>query len=74
MIKRTLEISSEPLHLTVKNDQLLLLAKDDECTQRAAVPCEDIGLLLVEHAGTTYSHAALTALLRHGAVLVVCAT
>ena len=62
MIKRTIEISSEPVHLTVKNQQLLILAKDDARTQRASIPCEDIGLVLVEHPGTTYSHAALMSL------------
>jgi len=72
MIKRTIEISQEPAHLTVRNEQLLLLAKDDERTLRASIPCEDIGVLLVEHTGTTYSHAALERLLHHGAAVVIC--
>ena len=72
MIKRTIEISQEPVHLTVKHDQLLLLAKDDDRTQRAGIPCEDIGVVLVEHPGTTYSHAALDRLLHHGATVVIC--
>ena len=72
MIKRTIEISSEAAHLTVKNEQLLILAKDDERTQRASIPCEDIGLVLSEHPGTTYAHAALDRLCKYGAGLVIC--
>ena len=74
MIKRTIEISQQPAHLTVRNDQLLLLPKDDDGQElpRASIPCEDIGVVLVEHCGTTFSHAALTRLLHHGAALVIC--
>ncbi len=80
MIKRTLEISQQPVHLTVRDEQLLLLRKNDAPRRLpaepegllAAIPCEDIGLVLVEEQGTTYSHAALTKLLEHDAALVVC--
>jgi len=74
MIKRTIEISQQPAHLTVRNEQLLLLAKDGDGREppRASIPCEDIGVVLVEHCGTTYSHAALERLLHHGAALVIC--
>lgn len=72
MIKRTIEISQQPVHLTVENEQLLLLRRDDERSLLSSVPCEDLGMLLVEEQGVTYSHAALTTLLRHGAALVVC--
>lgn len=72
MIKRTVEISQQPCHLAVRNDQLLLLDKEDYQTTRATIPCEDLGLLLVEHAGTTYSHPALLRLLHYGAAVVLC--
>lgn len=72
MIKRTIEISQEPAHLTVRDDQLLILSKDDSRSQLASIPCEDIGVLLSEHRGTTYGHAALERLLFHGAVVVIC--
>jgi CRISP-associated protein Cas1 len=72
MIKRTVEISQQPCHLAIKNDQLLLLDKEDCQTARASIPCEDLGLVLVEHAGTTYSHPALLRLLHHGAAVVLC--
>lgn len=80
MIKRTVEISRQPAHLTVRDGQLLILRKNDQPRPlpanppdlAATIPCEDVGVLLVEHAGTTYSHAALTALLEHGAAVVFC--
>lgn len=80
MIKRTLEISQQPLHLTARDDQLLLLRKDN-APQRlpvspenlaASIPCEDVGVLIVEHAGATFSHAALERLAHHGAAVVLC--
>jgi len=72
MIKRTIEISKQPVHVTVKNRQLLIIAKDDDRTELGTAPCEDIGVLLVDHPATTYTHAALTSLLEHDAAVVVC--
>lgn len=72
MIKRTVEISQQPVHLTVKHEQLVLIAKDERRTQLASIPCEDIGVLLVEHPGTTYTHAALTTLLTYDVAVIVC--
>ncbi len=80
MIKRTIEISQNPAHLTVRDGQLLILRKEHPPSRlpanppnlAASVPCEDIGVLLVEHSGCTFSHAALTALLEHDAAVVIC--
>lgn len=83
MIKRTVEISQQPVHLTVKNEQLLLLKKHaatpartddapDDQRLLATIPCEDIGIVLVEEPGTTYTHAALTTLLKYDAAVVIC--
>ena len=69
MIKRTIEISSEPAHLTVKHRQLLVKREGETVGQ---APCEDIGVVIVDHRGTTYSHAALTELVRSDAALVIC--
>ncbi|RIK84572.1 MAG: type II CRISPR-associated endonuclease Cas1 [Planctomycetota bacterium] len=69
MIKRTIEISREPAHLTVQLEQLLL--KRDGQTV-ASIPCEDVGVVLVDHPGTTYSHAALAQLASVDAAVVVC--
>lgn len=69
MIKRTIEISREPAHLTVRLDQLVL-QRDGHVV--SSIPCEDIGMVLVDHAGATYSHAALARLAAADAVLVIC--
>ena len=80
MIKRTIEISQQPVHLTVRNEQLLVLAKKgvpralpaEPEGLLASIPCEDIGVVLIEEQGTTYSHAALTTLLKYDAAVVIC--
>ncbi len=36
------------------------------------IPCEDVGMLLIDNRATTYSHAALTRLAGHGAAVVLC--
>lgn len=72
MIKRTLEISREPAHLTVKLDQLLIQRHEADPRTAASVPCEDIGLVMVDHPQTTYSHSALTRLMEFGAAVVLC--
>ncbi len=69
MIKRTVEISREAAHLTVRQKQLLVLR--DEQTA-GSIPCEDIGVVLVDHPGVTYSHAMLASLADSGATLIVC--
>ena len=69
MIKRTLEISREPAHLAVRNEQLLL-KRDGQVV--GSVPCEDIGLVMVDHPQTTYTHSALTRLAESDAAVVIC--
>lgn len=80
MIKRTVEISREPMHLTVRDRQLLLLRKEEPPRSLPAyppnlagsIPTEDIGMVLVDEQQTTYSHAALADLMDRGAVVVIC--
>ncbi|MBK8270487.1 MAG: CRISPR-associated endonuclease Cas1 [Planctomycetes bacterium] len=73
MIKRTIEISQRAVHLTVKDEQLLIQSREeDDRGILERVPCEDIGVLLVEQPGTTYTHAALTTLLKYDAAVVFC--
>jgi len=69
LIKHTLEISREPAHLAVRNRQLLIKRDGQVC---ASIPCEDIGVALVDHPQTTYTHAALTALAESDAAVVIC--
>jgi CRISPR-associated protein Cas1 len=69
LIKRTLEISREPAHLSVRNEQLVLKRDGQTIDQ---VPCEDIGVVLVDHPQTTYTHAALAKLAEFDAAVVIC--
>jgi CRISPR-associated protein Cas1 len=69
VIKRTIEVSSEPAHLTAKLEQLLV---EREGHAVGSIPCEDIGMVVVDQPQTTYSQAALVGLARYDAVLVVC--
>ncbi|MCI0366261.1 MAG: CRISPR-associated endonuclease Cas1 [Phycisphaerales bacterium] len=69
MIKRTLEISREPAHLSVRDEQLVLKRDGQTIGQ---VPCEDIGVVLVDHPQTTYTHGALAKLAESDAAVVIC--
>lgn len=72
MIKRTLEISTHPSHLRMRYDQLEILQKVEGEERKFSVPCEDIGLLMVDQHETTYTHAALAQLMEAGAAVVLC--
>ena len=69
VIKRTIEISREPAHLSVRNAQLVL-QRDGEVVGQA--PCEDLGVVVVDHPQSTYSHHALVTLAEAGAAVVLC--
>jgi CRISPR-associated protein Cas1 len=69
VIKRTIEVSSEPTHLTARLEQLLIQRHGGNVD---SIPCEDIGVVVVDQPQTTYTHAALAALARWQAVMVVC--
>jgi len=69
VIKRTLEISREAAHLAVRYDQLLLSRQGQIVGQ---APCEDLGVVVVDHPQTTYTHSALAKLAECGAVVVIC--
>ncbi len=69
MIKRTIEVSAEPAHLTSRLEQLLLM-RDGQTV--GSIPCEDIGVVVVDQQQTTYTHSALSTLAKSDAVLVVC--
>ena len=69
MIKRIIEISQARTYLAVQNKQLLIKREDAE---PASVPCEDVGVLVVDHIGTTYTHGVFTELLKNGAAIVLC--
>jgi CRISPR-associated protein Cas1 len=77
MIKRIVEISSARTRLSIKYGQLIIRQACPEPGRRndeqvASIPCEDIGVLLVDHQGTCYTHCVFTELLRCGAAIVLC--
>lgn len=69
MIKRIIEISQAKTYLSIKYGQLIIRQGDEISSQ---IPCEDIGLLIVDHSGTTYTHSVFTTLLEAGAAVVLC--
>lgn len=69
MIKRTIEVSREPAHLCVRHNQLTL-TRDHKTV--GSIPCEDIGVVVVDHPQATYTHAALAQLALADATLVIC--
>lgn len=72
MIKRTIEISREPAHVAARDDQLRIVREGQRTNEGASIPCEDIGLLIVDHPQVSYSHHALARLVEFGAGVVVC--
>jgi CRISPR-associated protein Cas1 len=69
MIKRVIEISQARTHLSISYGQLVLT---QEHVEKARIPCEDIGVILIDHSGVTYTHSVFTELLRHGSAVVIC--
>ncbi len=77
MIKKVIEISQAGKHLSVKYGQLIIKSFDTaqdgkEGQEAVSIPCEDIGVLLVEHSGVSYTHSVFTELLKCGAAIVLC--
>lgn len=69
MIKRTIEISREPAHLSLRHGQLVL---EREHVTVSTIPCEDLGMVVVDHPQVSYTHSALAALVEHDAVVIIC--
>jgi CRISPR-associated protein Cas1 len=69
MIKRYLEISSGPARLSLR-DGSLLIARDGH--ESAAIPIEDIGILILDHPAVGYTHGALAAMMENNAAVVLC--
>lgn len=69
MIKQTVEISTEAVHLASRQGQLIFRRKGKaDCR----TPCEDLGVVVVDHPQTTYTHQALSDIAASDAVLVIC--
>ena len=69
MIKRILEISSGPARLSIAYRQLVI---EREGQEKTTVPCEDVGVVLVDNPAVIYTHAVFTALADAGAAVVLC--
>jgi CRISPR-associated protein Cas1 len=69
VIKKIIEISQAKRHLAVRLGQLIIKENGDELS---AIPCEDIGILLIDHPAVTYTHSVFTELIRCGAAVVFC--
>ena len=69
MIKRIVEVSQGGTYLSIALGQLVIRRGDEEMGR---IPCEDIGVLLIDHGGTIYTHTVLTELLGHKAAVVLC--
>jgi CRISPR-associated protein Cas1 len=74
VIKRTLEISQHPSHLSVRLGQLHIRRHGDDGSAPlvGTVPCEDIGIVLIDHPQTTMTQQALASLVDGGAAIMVC--
>ena len=68
MIKRTIEISSGPIHLSIKHKQMLL-KKGNELH---SIPVEDIGLLVLSNPAISYTHQLMYELLEHNVAILFC--
>ncbi|MHC4647689.1 MAG: type II CRISPR-associated endonuclease Cas1 [Planctomycetota bacterium] len=69
MIKRIIEVSEAKSHLAVRYGQLIVRQNGKAVS---SIPCEDVGVVLVDHQGVTYTHAVFTELLKNGAAVVLC--
>jgi len=69
MIKKIIEISQTRTSLSIKYGQLVIRQDGKETS---SIPCEDIGVLLVDNQATNYTHSVFTELLRHNAAVVLC--
>lgn len=69
MIKRTIEISSYGVRVSVRNCQVLI-HKDEKLISK--IPAEDIGILIIDSRNTTYTHGTLMELMEAGAIIVLC--
>lgn len=70
MIKRTLYFGS-PAYLH-KKDQQLKVAEPETRTEKATVPLEDIGVVLLDHPQITITHALMADLTERNVALISC--
>lgn len=69
MIRKTVEIATAGTRLSIAHRQLVIERPEQE---RRMLPCEDIGVLVVDHPQVSYTHSVFTVLLEQGAAVVLC--
>ena len=69
MTDRILDLSEEPVRLSVRLAQLVIAREGRE---DVIVPIEDIGVLVVSHPQVTYTQAVLSTLVAAGGAFVAC--
>jgi CRISPR-associated protein Cas1 len=69
MIKHIIEVSQEPSRLSLRNNQMVVTQAGIEKSQ---IPCEDIGVIVVDQPQTVYTHQLLCHLSATDAVVVLC--
>ncbi|MEM6458491.1 MAG: type II CRISPR-associated endonuclease Cas1 [Planctomycetota bacterium] len=72
MIKRTIEVSRRAAHLSVRHGQLVVQPVNEDKAAAKTIPCEDVGVVLIDHPAVTYTHRALCELTAAGAAVVFC--
>lgn len=69
MIRKTVEIATPGTRLSIAHRQLVI-ERPNEATR--TLPCEDVGVLIVDHPQVTYTHAVFTTLIESGAAVLLC--
>lgn len=69
MIRKTVEIATAGTRLSIAHRQLVI---DRPEAEKRTLPCEDIGVLIVDHPQVSYTHSVFTTLLEEGAAVVLC--
>ncbi len=69
MTKRTIEISSGPTRLSLRNGQMII---DREGCPHTSVPCEDLGVLIIDHPAVVYTHGLFSELLANKVAMILC--
>jgi CRISPR-associated protein Cas1 len=69
LIKHIIEVSKDPTRLSVRNNQLVV-SREGKAT--AQIPCEDIGVVIVDQPFTVYTHQLLCHLSANDTVVILC--
>jgi len=69
VIRKTVEIATAGTRLSTAHRQLVIERPDEA---KRTLPCEDIGVLVVDHPQISYTHSVFTTLLEEGAAVVLC--